>query len=357
MTAAMNYAIDLRFTIQFAVACSVGLFACQPATDTVSPPAEQAPTQEVTSIVKKIPVLFDTDANNELDDQHAMAYLFFNGDVFDVVGVTVNATFNGGEIGGHYDEAERIIQLCGVEGSVPLLKGANGSFDEIRGAETNETYDGQAGVDFIIEQAHRDRDQKLVLLPVGKLTNIALALERAPDIKDKVRIVWLGSNYPEPGEYNQINDIPALNYILEQEVPFEMVMVRYGKPSGSDIVRATPGDIAEIMPATGPRSAQPIQGRHGDTFSTFGDYSVSLFSHAVMHGDPPSRALFDMVAVAILKDPTWGEATELPAPTLVEGNWEDQPQNTRKIILWENFSADAIMADFYDRMVNFQLAE
>jgi purine nucleosidase len=27
---------------------------------------------------KRIPVIFDTDANNELDDQHALAYLLFN---------------------------------------------------------------------------------------------------------------------------------------------------------------------------------------------------------------------------------------------------------------------------------------
>jgi purine nucleosidase len=37
-------------------------------------------------------VIFDTDANNEIDDQHALAYLLFSGDVFAVEGVTVNAT-------------------------------------------------------------------------------------------------------------------------------------------------------------------------------------------------------------------------------------------------------------------------
>jgi hypothetical protein len=37
-------------------------------------------------------VILDTDANNELDDQHAIAYLLFNGQVFDVEGITVNRT-------------------------------------------------------------------------------------------------------------------------------------------------------------------------------------------------------------------------------------------------------------------------
>ena len=43
----------------------------------------------------KIKVIYDTDANNELDDQHAQAYLLFNKETFDVRGITVNATFNG----------------------------------------------------------------------------------------------------------------------------------------------------------------------------------------------------------------------------------------------------------------------
>lgn len=47
---------------------------------------------------KGIPVIFDTDANNELDDQHALAYLLLNEETFDVLGITVNATRSGGEI-------------------------------------------------------------------------------------------------------------------------------------------------------------------------------------------------------------------------------------------------------------------
>ena len=39
---------------------------------------------------KKIRILIDTDTNNELDDQHALAYAFLNSEVFDLVGITVN---------------------------------------------------------------------------------------------------------------------------------------------------------------------------------------------------------------------------------------------------------------------------
>src|SRR5699024_7394925 len=41
---------------------------------------------------QKMRVLFDTDTNNEIDDQHALAYLLFNADSFAVEGITVHST-------------------------------------------------------------------------------------------------------------------------------------------------------------------------------------------------------------------------------------------------------------------------
>ena len=298
----------------------------------------------------RIPVIIDSDANNELDDQHAIAYLLFNGDAFDIKGVTVNRTLHGGGIDEHVAEARRVVRLAGAEESVPVISGASGSFEEIVGHLDEDDYDGHEAVEFIIDKAHEADDEPLVLLPVGKLTNIALALERDPSIADDVRIVWLGSNYPEPGEYNQDNDIGALQYVLEQDVPFEIVTVRYGKPSGTSAVRVTPDEVQENLVGLGPRLSQPVEGRHGGEFYTFGDYSGDLFDHAELHGDPPSRALFDLAAVAIVKNPNWAESRIIPAPELVNEEWRERPENPREIVLWENFDRDAIIEDFYESM-------
>lgn len=300
-------------------------------------------------------VLFDTDANNELDDQHAMAYLFFNGDVFDVVGITVNATRNGGDIDGHYNEARRIMDLCNVYPSMPLHKGANASFEEIRKNLGKADFDGAEAVNFIIEEAHKKSDEKLILLPVGKLTNIALALEKDPSIADKVRIVWLGSNYPYPGEYNQDNDEASLNYILNVDVPFEMVLVRGGKETGTAAVSSNRAEINSVMPGKGPLAEKPITGRHGDTFDHFGDYSVNLYSNIHTYDEAGTRPLYDMAAVAIVKNPSWAEKKEIPAPLLVDGEWQERPDNPRKVMIWENFNKEAIMGDFFDRMENYVL--
>jgi purine nucleosidase len=297
-------------------------------------------------------VILDTDANNELDDQHAIAYLLLNGQHFDVEGITVNRTRNGGGLAEHVAEAERVVRLVGAEGRVPVIPGADGAFEPIAPQVRQPQFDGHRAVDFIIERALAADDRPLVLLPVGKMTNIALALHKEPAIAAKVRVVWLGSNYPRPGEYNQVDDEPALQYILDTAVPFEIVLVRYGDPSGTDAVRVTPDEVRRRLAGQGPRVERAVTGRHGVAFHTFGDYAVNLFEHIELHGEPPSRALFDMAAVAILKNPDWARPRKIPAPRLVDRRWVERPENSRTITLWEHFDRDAIVGDLYRTLEN-----
>jgi hypothetical protein len=42
----------------------------------------------------------------------------------------------------------------------------------------------------------------LILLAVGKLTNVALAVAKEPSITNNVRFYWLGANYPGIGLQN-----------------------------------------------------------------------------------------------------------------------------------------------------------
>ena len=296
-----------------------------------------------------LPLVFDTDANNELDDQHALAYLFLNDSTFDVKAITTNATSNGGNIEEHTAEARRIMTLFNVTDRYPLIDGANQDYATIRPYLRDDFgFDGQEAVDFIISEALKDHGQPLVIVPVGKLTNVALALEKAPEITDRVRVVWLGSNYPEPGEYNQDNDEAALNYLLDADVPFEIVTVRYGKPTGSDAVRIDSVEVERLLAGKGPMGSAAVTGRHGGSFERFGDYAVDLFANIEQyHGDPPSRAMFDMVALAVLKNPAWGERRDIPAPRLASGRWVERPDNPRTITLWENFDGERILADFF----------
>ena len=304
-----------------------------------------------------IKVLLDTDANNGLDDQHAIAYLLLSGNTFRIEGLTVNRTYGGGNIEDQVREAERVVRLCGLDSQLEVTRGASASFDEIAPHLTEDQFDGAAAVNLIIERAQAADWHELVLLPIGKLTNVALALKKEPAIAAKVRVVWLGSNYPDDGEYNQDNDEGALNYILDLEVDFEIAVVRYDKTSGTAAVRVSPQDIRKNLAGKGPQTNPPVMGRHGGSFDSFGDYSINLFENGHLRDNPPSRSLFDLAAVAIVKNPDWAEARLISAPTLEQGSWRDRPENPRKIVLWENFDSEAIIGDFFAVMENYRQAE
>jgi inosine-uridine nucleoside N-ribohydrolase len=303
---------------------------------------------------KPIELILDSDTNNELDDQHAIAYILSNNKYFNLKGITVNKTSSGGTtIDDHVIEAERVLKLCASQDTA-VYKGAAGGYKQIKEQITAPAFDGSGAVDFIIETAKANSKEKLVILVVGKLTNVALALLKEPSIAAKLRVVWLGSHYPSSGEYNLMNDALAVDAVLQSEVEFEMMTVREGQSTGTANVVVYSEEIKNEMQGKGPQIATPIAGRNGKLFSNFGDYSVSLFEIFPGAGSPPGRSFFDVAAVAVLKQPLWAEKVEIPAPRLsVEGKWIEQPDNLRKIIYWENFEKDRIKEDFQESMDDF----
>lgn len=297
--------------------------------------------------IGQIPILLDTDANNELDDQHAIAYMLFNSDIFNVVGITVNTTRGGGDITQHTAEAQRVVKLCGYQNEVKVIPGASKDFKEIVPYLDQPNFDGHQAVDFIIRSAHELEQGKLVVVPIGTLTNVALALEKDPSIASLIRVVWLGSNWPDPGEYNLDNDTTSVNPVLEnRQLEFEICTVRYGQPSGTAAVSASVDEIRKQMKGLGVQQDQAIEGRHGGSYTNFGDYSIELFENI---GDEV-RPLFDVCALAIIKDPRWAKPVKVPAPRLMGNSWIARPDNSHHVIFWENFDKEAILQDFYHTM-------
>lgn len=293
-----------------------------------------------------VPVLLDTDANNEIDDQHAIAYLLANADVFATRAITTNCTENGGNLSAHTQEAARVVRLMGCEGLVPVVPGAQGSYGEItRGGPSSP--DGREAVDCIIEHARAESHPAgLRVIAVGKLTNVALALHRAPDIAARLRVTWLGSHWPDPGEYNLDNDPEALGRVLHAGIELDVAVVRYHASTGAAAVVISTDDIRSRMSRLGP-PAPPTPGRHGGLFTCFGDYSVSLFEQ-----QGPQGALCDLVAVAIVKNPRWAARWDsVMGPWFNDGGWRTQlaPAKTR-VRFASEFHAPEILQDLFSRL-------
>ncbi len=104
----------------------------------------------------------------------------------------------------------------------------------------------QHAVDFIIDTLRAEPAGTVTLCPLGPLTNIATALQRAPDIADRIRqIVLMGGAYFEVG-----NITPAAEFNIY--VDPEAAEIVFG--SGIDLV-VMPLDVTHKALTTRPRIA------------------------------------------------------------------------------------------------------
>jgi purine nucleosidase len=89
---------------------------------------------------------------------------------------------------------------------------------------------GQHAVDFIVETLMREKSGSVTLCALGPLTNIALALEREPEIAARIReIVLMGGGFFEGGnvtpaaEFNIHVDPHAADVVLRAGIPTVMI--------------------------------------------------------------------------------------------------------------------------------------
>ena len=88
----------------------------------------------------------------------------------------------------------------------------------------------QHGVDYLVETLRRAEDGGITLCTLGPLTNIGMALVKAPDIVPKVReIVMMGGAYFEVGnttpaaEFNIYVDPHAADLVLRSGIPVTII--------------------------------------------------------------------------------------------------------------------------------------
>lgn len=86
------------------------------------------------------------------------------------------------------------------------------------------------GVDFIVETINSEPEGTITLAVLGPMTNIAMALNRAPEIANKIKqIVLMGGGYFEQGnvtpsaEFNIYVDPQAADVVFKARIPIVMM--------------------------------------------------------------------------------------------------------------------------------------
>jgi purine nucleosidase len=182
---------------------------------------------------QKQKVWLDSDTGNEMDDLYAIVRLLKEPSV-DVVGLS-SAHFNNPDLlvfekWNAYDTKglntledsqrlnELILNTMGLS-HIPHPKGADRQIGRAWGGQ--EPRDSPAAQAIIAVAKSLPKNEKLDILTLGALTNVASAIILAPEILPKVRVYALGAKYNQTtrawnkNEFNIRNDLNAFDYLLD----------------------------------------------------------------------------------------------------------------------------------------------
>ena len=181
-------------------------------------------------------VILDTDLGDDIDDALALSFLLNLKDI-ELLGVTT--VFGNSDVRARI--AKKILHLSN-RSDIPVYKGyssiCNGErknwnicqytddlnepqYDPDNAADPD---DGETAIDFIIENAAKYK-KELVLVAIGPFTNLAKAIEKAPEVMKEVgKIVVMGGTFFDMfREWNVFCDPEAAKILFEFPVPLYCV--------------------------------------------------------------------------------------------------------------------------------------
>lgn len=200
----------------------------------------------------KTKILIDTDIGGDVDDALALA-LALNSPELEIIGITNVYLANAWRA----NVTRNMLRVYNRE-DIPVSTGAEkpliGWWDESRIPNSSRDF-GQIGgkplpcaCDFIIQMA--EQEDNLTIAAIGPLTNVGLAIAKAPHILSKINIVMMGGqiNKAHP-EWNIVCDPEAARIVFESGVPIRM--------AGLDVTNRcqfTRDEVDEIKNTGNPRT-------------------------------------------------------------------------------------------------------
>ena len=194
---------------------------------------------------KPIPVIFDTDIGDDIDDALALA-LALQSPELDVRLVTTvvddvdsRTRLAWKELGLYHRQDVAVATGASQPLLDPVRKDDAPQFRLLTASDTVPEIAHRRAAEVIVETLLRSPD-KITLIPVGPLTNIALALRLEPAIRTKIeRIVLMGGAFKLlTPEYNIMRDRAAAEIVFSSGVPITAVgldVTLKCKLSGADL--------------------------------------------------------------------------------------------------------------------------
>lgn len=189
--------------------------------------------------MSKIPVIIDVDTG--IDDALALVMACAS-DKLDIRGITTVS----GNVGLEHTTRNtlNVLDLLGC-GNLPVAAGADRPIARkpfkaslVHGLDGLRGYKFEKNVDYALQKEPAwdfmrnilmDSAEKMTLIALGPVTNLAILLEKYPEVKDKIeRIVFMGASYhcgnPGPVQtFNVLVDPEGFREVIRSGIPFYAV--------------------------------------------------------------------------------------------------------------------------------------
>jgi len=265
-----------------------------------------------------VPLVLDCDPGH--DDAFAML-LAAGSPLADLRAITTVA--GNGTLEAVTRNALKVCTLAGIR-DIPVAAGAAGPLHgEL---QTAADVHGESGLDGphlpdpdfdldprsateLLADVLRAADEPVLVVPTGPLTNIALLLQQAPDVHERIsRIVWMGGsrsrgNRTPYAEFNAWVDPEAAEIVVGSGVPFTLVGLHLTHQA-----LATPEVVERIRAVGG-----TIAGVAADWLGFFSSTYREIWGF-----DAP---LHDPCALALALDPTLASFEDAFLAIETEGRW------------------------------------
>ena len=277
---------------------------------------------------KKVRVILDTDAACEADDQYAIVHALLTPKfiVKGIIAEQFQGDNSGSSVEKSYSEIIRLLDLMKIT-DMPVYRGSEPMKSETDTPESE-------GADFIIEEALKEDEKPLFVLCQGAITNVAIALNKRPEIADKFTCIWIGGGfYPDGGwEFNLLNDYHAANVVFKSNVTLWQV-------SMDGYTRMQVG-YAELEMKVRP----------------CGEIGKYLFEEMQEHGlkaawvAGESWSLGDSPAIGLALNPGCGHFETRKAPIVDEKGYYHDCDRNREIRVYREIDSRYILEDFFAKL-------
>ncbi|MEM1095404.1 MAG: nucleoside hydrolase [Bacteroidota bacterium] len=274
----------------------------------------------------RLPVILDADTGNEIDDLYAIARVLIE-PTWEVL--ALNATHWQTS---HWAEPQtmenshRINQyMLGHLGlSVPTRRGG-----VARMYDWGDKAQHSAAAYGIIEQAKTMPDgQKLTVIALGALTNVASAIYIDPSIESRIKLYWFGTGYDfergilNTSDFNSVMDVQALHILFRSSVEMHVM----------------PNTVGREMTFTFAETEAALRGTH-----PLGDYLVERWADH-LDGLRKQRAIWDVALIGAMLYPEWAESTTITT---------SKDFGNREVTYYSAIDAEAIKAEFFEALTSY----